>query len=212
MGEVLVFDCDGGGKAILDYLEDEMPVDISYLKSGNWYDFEKMSSREIYDLVKRELTAYIGRYKAIVLASPTVSVVVKERLEKEYPRQKFVGCGGAELIRELKGVRSVVMLIPEKMKRVREYQQLKARCQKYTIIEPNCERWSKLLDDGWMGVNKLRVELGEVNGSRVVIYHPGIMEKTERLQEVFGWRGELIDARKEILKGVKAGLGMVWNG
>lgn len=211
MGEVLVFDYDGSGETIANYLEEEMPICISCLKSNTLYDFEKMSSREIYEGVKDELSAYVGRYKTIVLASPMISIVVKERLEKAFPRQKFIGCGGLELMEGLKNTENIVMLIPDKMKRIKEYQELKARCQKSVIEEPDCDKWVELLDSGWIGADKLRAELDEKCESRVVVYHPEIMAKTDRLQEVFGWRGELIDAREEILCGVKAGLGMMWN-
>ena len=211
MGEVLVYDPDGNGRIIAEFLESEMPIKVDYLTCEAPRELRDLSSREIFERAKEDLGAFVGEYRAIVLASPVISMVAKEKLEEEFLRQKFVGCGGPELEEGLSGVGNVVMLIPERMKRVVEYQELKAKCQRSVIAEPDCERWVRLLDGGWIEIDKLKEELGGICGSKVVVCHPEILERADRLQEIFDWRGELVDARRGVLSEVKTKLGMAWS-
>lgn len=209
MGEILVYDCKFGRGEIAKYLDDELPFVVERIYSKTSLEIAKMSCKEIFEMVRRDLGRFVGQGKTIVLANPTVALVAGEQLRRRFPQQKFVGCGKRELHGEIGRAERVFVLASKRFKALNEYQSMKAMCQETQILEPDCQKWIDLMDGGWGKSNEAVQEVQSLGGAKVVMCHPRILERRDGVAEMVNWRGELADMRETILSRLRVQYGIM---
>ena len=67
-----------------------------------------------------------------------------------------------------------------------------------------------MIDNGWMGQEEIVSEFRHKLGTKIVIYHQGILMRERKLEEIVDWRGELIDMKKEMVLPLKWAI-KEWN-
>lgn len=227
MLKVVVFDSGCGGDIVADYLASELSiVEVVRVVKVN-SSLEDGSLSEICRFSKVCLKAYIGKVDLIVLGGYVVSLAL-EFLQREYPKQKFVGVGiNYYRILNSRAFPDQIAIMADKA--LFEAVVRKEVCQELpysTIIFPDCSGWDDLINEGQMSIKILRSDLGPYFALRSDrehefpppppmasppdkpdLYRPDVvlllnthfwLIKPE-LEELFGYRTRVLDFRQKLL-------------
>ncbi len=202
--KVLIFDCGCCGAVLEQRIRDALPVEVERVVVEIGRDESgRISAREgLYKQIER----YIGMAEVIVIADPILALTILADLRSRFLSQKFVGYEG-NLDELTKGAREILILAPWALRRTEAYQRMKARCEHVGITEPDCEKWLQATK------YRNRLTLPDLSneikiGVRVLVLNEGLLEKRDRLEEIIGWRGELIDFEEDITKKVQKVCGL----
>ena len=207
MNRILVYDCSLFGQALGKFLERELSVGVDVITDT--FRPQDVSDREICERVAEKIKPYIGKVAGVVIANPLIVSVVVGELEKIFPGQRFVYYGKA-FSRDVSKFNRMAVLAQKRIRRTERYQASKAACQEVEIEELNCGRWIRMIDNGWMGQEEIVSEFRHKLGTKIVIYHQGILMRERKLEEIVDWRGELIDMKKEMVLPLKWAI-KEWN-
>lgn len=203
MRQILVY----GGKrdvdAVATFLEGELPIEAEKMVSTR--DFMNLSAAEILEVTEGDIIPIIGEYKIIVLADPLGAMVCQSILSSRYPRQQFVsyGWGMARLIKKLK---TVYVLVSMNIRRLEEYQKIKAECQETEVKEPDPTGWVELVRSEWPSKEQITREVKSAQDAPIIVCHPEI--PFEKIRDLVDWRGEVMDVKPEMLADLKMKIGM----
>ena len=198
--KILVYDCSLFGQALGQFLENELSVQVEQIMDV--FDPQEMSDREICERVAKEIKPYIGRVTGVVIANPLIVSVVVGELEKIFPKQRFIYYGKV-FSGDVSKFNRMAMLAQERVRRTERYQALKAACQEVEIEELNCGKWIGMIDNGWIGQEKIIAEFRHKLGTKIVLYHQALLMRERKLAEIVDWRGELVDMKKELILPIK---------
>lgn len=207
--EVLIFDCGNfWGKKIEGHIKEELPVKVRRVEIDWNQDVEKEAFLDVVDKICEKIETYIGTVEVIVIADPELALIALASLRAKYGEQKFVGYEGnlGELTYE---ANKVLIFAPVGLRRMEMYQKMKVQCSVGKVIEPRYEKWLSATRCN----NRLTLPRDftkEITiGMKVFILQRGLLAKRERLKELMGWRGELIDISEGITREVKEQCGLV---
>ena len=192
--KVLVFDCGFCGAELERRIRDALPVEVSRVvaKMRRSDDGAAGVTRDICD----EIEPYVGTVDVIVITNPILASGTLAELREKFPDQKFVGYDG-NLSKTISGASRLLILAPASLRRTEMYQGMKVKCDNIDIVEPDCDRWIRAT----RYQNKLTLPdlSDEIKiGARVLILHEGLLLKRNRLKEIIGWRGEIINLEEDI--------------
>lgn len=202
--KILVYDCSMYGQAVCNFLERKLPIRTERIVDEA--DLQEMSDREILWRVAKKLRPYVGKVPGIVIASPLVVTVVGEELEKIFPRQKFIYLG-KDIPSDVGRAEKIGVFVSDRIRRTERYQMMKAACQDAWIDEFNCDKWLRLMEQGWWGQEKIAKELRHKLGVKVILYDQALLLREKQVEEVVDWRGELVDMKSEIIRPLKKVMG-----
>lgn len=205
MREIIVYDFEFGSQELADYLERELPVVVTRMIDPR--KISECDNREVQEMVVEAVRPYIGRAEVIVVTNPLVVAVALERLRGEFPRQIFVGYG-QKMEGLISRMEKVFVLAPGRMKRMEMYQKMKAKCQETEINELDPARWMGLIKRGWLAKEEMTEEAKRLGGAKVVIIDPEMVVYEQKVEEMVGWRGEVVDMKAELLRQVKTEMGL----
>ena len=200
---ILVYGSRKSVWAIARFLESELPIETEKLISA--MEFEGACSAEIDEGTENELRDKIGRYDVIVLADPINALKMNERLNRKYPKQKFVGYGWG-LARMIKKYRTIFILASREVRRTEEYQKMKAECQGVEIMESDGGGWIELIRGKCPTKEEIMERVKSACGAPILVLHQGL--PWNEVREIVDWRGEVVDMEEQILAGIKAELGL----
>lgn len=205
MNKVLVYDWGWGGGVIGKYIEDELGVKTARVIDQGGMALLDSSAAEVCAHVEKALLPYIGTAEVIVLGNPTVTVLTEEHLRWKFPRQKFVGFG-LDLDAVAKGAERAIVLAPMRIRRTEKYQMMKARCEETEIWEPDSEKWMLMAQKRIDGRAEVEEAMHGMTQAKVVVYHPKVVLLQRQLEELVGWRGEVVDMKPGMVEELKKAL------
>ena len=203
MNQILVYGSEGSTEAVARFLEGELPIEVDRMVSTE--DFRDASTRKVLEITEKDVVPIIGKYKIIVLADPLGAMVCESILAKRYPEQRFVsyGWGMAKLIKKL---RTVYVLVSMNIRRLEEYQKIKAKCQETEVREPDPAGWVELVRTEWPSKEQIIEEVKSAQDAPIIVCHPEL--PSDKIRELVDWRGEVMDVKVEMLIDLKNKIGM----
>lgn len=206
MLKVVVLDSGWGGEAVANYIEDELAI-LDVIRVIDWRNapYAGKTRMEILQCIEAVLRPYWGRVQAVVLAGFMPSLVV-EALRRRHPETKFVDFNLSKLRITGVPVKKVMILADSRLKETAEYKELRWRVWLYTteIMEPNCDKWRKMIDEGEMTSEYLRRELEPyLKGERVdvlIAANTHFWDIKRELVEILRWQVRVVDYRQGALR------------
>lgn len=206
MLKVVVLDSGWGGEMVADYIEGELAI-LDVIRVIDWRGAPYMGKTrmEILQRVEKLLRPYLGRVQAVVLAGFMPSLVV-DALRRRHPGTKFVDFNLNKLRITGVPVKKVMILADSRLKETAEYKELRWRAWLYTteIMEPDCDRWRRMIDEGEMTPEYLRRELRPyLQGERVdvlMVANTHFWDIRRELIRILRWQVRVVDYRQGMLR------------
>lgn len=205
MLKIVVFDPGWGGELIGDFIEEELPVEVIRIIDFKHAPYADKSRAEILQLTDEAVRPWVNEVDVIVLASSEVALLTQEYLEQKYPEQKFVsyGRGLDELIGKID---KALILTTKGARKTKKYQEMKAGCQGSLLVEPDCDKWEELVDDGMMTDEIIKDTVRGFEGGTIVIHCAGFLDVEDNLKRIFRWRADVINFKKVMMRDLCAAL------
>ena len=202
--KVLIFDCGFCGAELEQRIRDALPVEVERITIKTKHNNTEVMStrRDICD----EVELYVGVADVIVITNPILASSILSELREKFPGQKFVGYDG-DSSEAISGASELLILAPVSLRRTEAYQWIKAKYNGIDVVEPDCEKWIQATKYR----NKLTSSslLDEVKiGVRVLVLYEDLLLRRDRLKEIIGWRGEIINFEEDITKKVGKACGL----
>ena len=205
MAEILIYSFGYSVQGICKFLTEELPVPIKVIV--NPYKLEDKTNHEVVKMIDEAMREYVGRFKIIVVANPLVVSIAGEYLKMKYKNQKFV-MFGQDMPKIIRRTSKIFVLASKRVRRTKKYQEMKAECQETEICELDCQKWLSIIDGGWLARDRMKEEVEKVYGSQIIIFHPELLLREKRVEEMVGWRGEVNDMRENLLDSLKVAMNM----
>lgn len=189
--KVVVFGSKAGENIIGDIIEENLPVEIIKLSNQNNQEYTYKTESELREWIEEELSPYLGKVDAIVLCEPEMTLSSVQFLKEKYPEQEIVGYG-QELVRVLKDKPSARILLPQIVRRMTRYQEMKVACHDTKISEGEYAPGLELSNPAEASFVIDRV-LENFSGGLLVIYSPDLVHIKEQLKKRTKWRATVVD-------------------
>ena len=188
---VVVFGSKASEDIIGNIIEDNLPVDVIKLTNQNNQEYTYRTESELREWIEEELSPYLGKVDAIVLCEPEMTLSSIQFLKDKYPDQEIVGYG-QELVRVLKDEPSARILLPQIVRRMTRYQEMKVECFGTKISEEGYAPGLKFsnLAEASSAVDRA---LENFPGGLVVIYSPDLVCLKKQLKKRAKWRATVVD-------------------
>lgn len=161
MLKIVVFDGGWGGELVANFLMNELGI-VEVIRVIDWDSvrYYQASAAEIQELAERHLRRYIGKVDAIVMGGFAVSRCL-EGLKNKYPRQKFVGMGidFYQMTRTRVRLENVIVMTEGLEDFERFCREIQVRLPNASLILPDCNGWTSLIDQNLLDYRMLRAEL-----------------------------------------------------
>lgn len=206
MLKVVVMDSGWGGEMVANYIEEELAI-LEVIRVIDWRNapYAGKSRMEILRCIETALRPYLGRADAVVLAGFMPSLVV-DALRRRHPGVKFVDFNLDKLRITGVPVKKVMILADSRLREMAEYKELRWRAWLWTteIMEPDCDAWRRMIDEGEMNKEFLRRELAPyLEGERVdvlLVANTHFWDIKRELVEILKWQVRVVDYRQGILR------------
>ena len=207
MQEILVIYFGRMGLDVGGYLERELPIRVRSIVLGREVNWTGQNKRTLEMKAVELVRPYVGTVKVIVIANPVVALITGATLRREFPQQKIVGYeqGLAELLRE---TQRIFVLAPKEIRAAEQYQQLKAENSSTQVVEPDPTRWRWIIERGWLAADEKIKEIENLHGGKVVVFDTEMLPLMRDVEDMVGWRGEVVDLREKIVVMLKEELGL----
>lgn len=206
MLKIAVFGSGWGGDVVADYLDENLGVVevVRVIDSQNSDQYIQKSKWNNLRLVEMALKPYVGEVDVIVLASFATRTVMK-CLCGRYPQQRFIQVDWPE--EHLNGAmqHNVMILTEKKVRKSFDYRCWRRKLNGEKVIEPNCDRWLRMIDEGKWSRQMLRQELAPYRNKRidtVILGSTRLWDREEQIAQALGWQTFVIDTKKILLKKV----------
>ena len=207
MLKIAVFDSGWGGDIVAQDLEENLAV-VEVIRVIDWRNapYASKSRRKICRLTELALKPYIGKVDVIVIASFEAQCAVRY-LKARFPLQKFVTmCWPHEW---LSGERqhTIMILTGEKVKHSWEYYLWRRQFKGKKLIEPVCDHWTPLIDEGVMTRKILQRELAPYRDAKIdtiVLGNTHFWDLQEEIEQAVGWQATVVDPRQHLIEQVGA--------
>lgn len=205
MLKIVVFDSGWGGELIADYIEEELAV-VEVIRVIDWQNapYANKNQQEILRKVEASLLSYIGRADLIVLGGFVFRFLI-DVLAKRYPEQKFVTVDLKPMSISLRATHRVMILADQKLKDTDFYYKIRQSLAMFDVVEPMCNHWTEMIDEGTMTKTILRKELQPFIDKRidtVLILNTHFWDIEEDLEDVLGYQVRIIDQREALKKNI----------
>ena len=161
MLKVVVFDGGWGGQVVANYLAAELGV-VEVIAVIDWqhapYEGKPLTELMLYAV--EQLRPWIQEADLVVLGGYIVSLL-QDKLQKTYPKQKFVGMGVNvyRILHTRVSPKCVAVLGDELMQHCAFFTHVRQGLPDTTLIFPDCSGWEDLINIGEMSAEVLRFEL-----------------------------------------------------
>lgn len=202
MLKVVVFDSGWGGEMVADYIEEELSV-VEVIRVIDWRNapYADKNCQEIQRLAEDVLMPFIGNVDLIVLGGFVFRFLV-DSLRKRFPEQKFVTVEMKPMSISLRATHNVMILANQKLKETEYYQKIKNSLELCNIVEPQCDHWTGLIDEGTMTEKILWRELRTFADQKidtVLVMNTHFWDIEEEIERILGYQVRVVDQR-ELLK------------
>lgn len=161
MLKILVFDGDGGGEIVSDFLAEELNVvEVNHIIDRSHGSYESKTLSEIQQLTESYLKPHIYQVDLIVLGGYTVSLAL-QYLQEKYPQQKFVGLS-VNYHRILKATNypiRITVIMNDNLLHSPLCDELRDSLPFSTLAIPDCSGWSGLADKDELSQEIMRTDL-----------------------------------------------------
>lgn len=211
MLKVVVFDSGWGGDIVAQDLEDNLAV-VEVIRVIDWKNapYADKSRRKICRLTESALRPYIGEVDVIVIASFEAMCAAKF-LKARFPYQKFVTMRWPREWLSGRRQHTIMVLTGEKVKHSWDYYLWKRQFKSKKIIEPACEHWTPLIDEGTFTPQFLQRELAFYKNAKIdtiVLGNTHFWDLQSQIENALGWQATVVEPRQYLIDRVGAALNL----
>lgn len=170
--KIVIFDTGTGGELFSQYFSNLHPkAEIVTVIDRENSPYGGKSKEDIFKLTNKAVQKYIGKVDVIVLACNTATAVAIDEFREKYPEQVFIGFEPMlKTASKLTKTGKVMVLATNATMKSDRYKALKLRFSEIDVIEPNCDSWAKLIDNGTFTQKEAKNALNEqLDGVDVII-------------------------------------------
>ena len=211
MIRVLVFDLSWGAMIIGSYIEKEIPVQVK-LVIDDKDKYQTATDRKIKEYAVEKISEYAEEVDVIVLADIKVADVAKKCLERRFPGKSFVKYGW-DLPEIVEKYEKTMILASNELRETKVHRKMEKRCLGSEVKELDSDKWEKLMKRDKAEIEEyLDREVGDFTGERLVIGCSKFLLMKSRLEDVLGWKVEVIDMCPGVVAAINECLGMKEKG
>lgn len=206
MLKIAVFGSGWGGDVVADYLDENLGV-VEVVRVIDWRNAEKYIRKSKWNnlrLAEMALKPHVGQVDVIVLASFATRTVMKH-LCNRYPQQKFVQVDWPKNYLDGTMQHNVMVLTEKKVRKSLDYQTWRHKLKGEKVIEPNCDHWFEMIDDGEWSGQMLRKELAPYRNKHidtVILGSTRLWDIEEQIAQALGWQTFVVDTKRVLLQKV----------
>lgn len=205
MLKVVVFDSGWGGDIVAQDVEDRLAI-IDVIRVIDWRHapYAGKSRRQICSLTESALRSYIGCVDVIIIASFEAQCAVRY-LKTRFPYQKFIAVSWPPIGFQGNAQHTVMVLTGEKIKHSLEYLLWRRKLRHKRVIEPVCEHWTAMIDNGKLSRRDLQRELAPYRAEKVdtiILGNTHFWDLQEQIEGALGWQATVIDPRQILVNQV----------
>lgn len=198
MLKVVIFDSGWGGDLAADCLEQNLAV-VEIIRVIDWRHapYTSKSRHEICQLAEEALQEYCGKVDVIVLTNFVAHCALKY-LQRRYPEQKFICITLPSQRLDRQVYHKVMVLTTTKVRRSLSYQKWRRGLKNKTVVEPCCDHWETLIDDGELTEQQLWSDLEPYRTAHVdtvILGSAHLWDLAEQIEQALGWQATVLDPR-----------------
>ena len=164
MLKIAVFGTGRGGEAVAKYLSTELnTVEVIEVIDWSGQNGAYEDLKEMNQTVCRFLSPYIKKVDLVVLADYMLSLVI-DSLRVKWPEQKIIGMevDFRHVSKSCQHANVVTLLANETLLQTELGKKIYRQLSYADIIIPDCSGWEKLIDDGCMSKDVLKIRLEKI--------------------------------------------------
>lgn len=170
--KIVIFDTGTGGELFTQYYQRFNPkAEVLTVIDKDNSPYGGKNEDEIFELTDRAIRKHVGKVDIIVLACNTATAVAIDKLRSKYPKQVFIGFEPMlKTAAKLTETGKVMVLATNATKNAKRYKDLKSRFSEVCVVEPRCDSWAVLIDNGAFTQKDANNALGKLlDGVDVII-------------------------------------------